>query len=87
VVGEQGHKPQELIRLAKVNKMFMGGKINFEHRKMLRILLAQFVNKEALCCYLTSRKAKKDLMINNGLSMHMIYKELANATDKNTGVI
>jgi len=62
------------IRLAKVSKMFMGGKINFEHSKMLRILLAEFVNKEALCCYLTSRKTKRDLMVYNGLSMRMIYK-------------
>jgi hypothetical protein len=39
-------------------------------------MLKMFIDEESLCCYLTSRKIKRDAMPCNLLSIRSIYKEL-----------
>jgi hypothetical protein len=64
------------IRLPTVKKLFSETKTTKEHSKLMRILLKQFIDDEAINCYWTSKKLRKDIMGHNYHSIRSIFKEL-----------
>jgi hypothetical protein len=64
------------IRVPSVKKLFHVGAKLREYGRILRVLLKLFLDGESLCCYLTSRKIKKQAMPYNLTSIRSICTEL-----------
>lgn len=66
------------IRVPTIKKLFMGRHSTQAHAQLLRILLKDFLHNEALPCYMTSRKIKKEAMLFNYRSIRTIFNEIQN---------
>ena len=64
------------VKLPDVRDLFVAGKNNREQAKIMRVLLKDFLQNEALCCYLTTKKVKKQAMPHNFHCMKNILKEI-----------
>lgn len=67
------------IRLSCVKKMFVCTRVNKSGKfqtKIMRILLNDFLRKEAHCFYLTSKKIKRVGMNHNYQSIRSILREI-----------
>jgi hypothetical protein len=64
------------IRVPSIKKMFIGDETTKDYSKVLRILFQDFLQKESLICYQTSRKIKKESMPSNYRSIREIYNEI-----------
>ncbi len=64
------------IRLPSARKLFFTGKCNKEATKILRIILKDFIQREALCAYLTSKKIKRESIPYHLLSFRNIFSDL-----------
>jgi hypothetical protein len=47
------------------------------YSKALRVIFKNFINEESVCCYLTSRKIKKEAMKLNLSVVRTIFNDLA----------
>lgn len=64
------------IRVSSVKKLFKNHDSSKEFSLILRVMLQAFINEDSLCCYLTSRKLKKELMLHSLKSIRNIYLDL-----------
>lgn len=53
------------VKTPCVKPLFVGAKKTRDQTKIMRILLKDFLKNEALCCYLTSKKIKREAMPHN----------------------
>ncbi len=53
------------VRMPEVKPLFVADRNSKEETKIMRVLLKDFLQREALCCYLTSKKIKRQAMPHN----------------------
>lgn len=64
------------IRIQSIRKLFVHDEFTYEHSMIMRILLQDFLNKEAIICFTTSRKATKRVMTYNLISVRGVINEI-----------
>lgn len=70
------------VRVPSVQRLFVGCDRTQDHAKILRVLLFDFLQKEAISCYLTSKKIKKEAMEFNYRSIRHIFNEILNRVEE-----
>jgi hypothetical protein len=64
------------VRLPDMKALFAGKRGSKDQSKIMRALLGDFLKKEALLCYLTSKKIKRDSMPYNYNSIRNVLKDI-----------
>lgn len=62
------------VRVPSIKKFFVDQQFVREHTKIMRILLKDFLQREAVLCYLTSKKVRKEAMVHNYESTRCIFR-------------
>jgi hypothetical protein len=67
------------VRLPDMKELFAGSRGSREQSKVMRVLLKEFIQREALPCYLTSKKIKRDSMPHNLHSIRHVLSDILSA--------
>jgi hypothetical protein len=67
------------VRLPDMKALFTGKRGSREQAKVMRVLLKEFLQKEAMLCYLTSKKIKRESMPYNFYSIRNVLADIYNA--------
>ena len=64
------------IRIFSIRKLFVNHHFAYEETKIMRILFKEFLERESLICFITSKKAKKGVVASNLANRRTIMEEI-----------